>query len=312
MLISIIIPCYNVQDYIEECVRSAFSQIYQHIEVICIDNNSSDATWEKLIQLKQQYSKLIIVKETKTGAPAARNKGLTLSKGKWIQFLDADDLLYPNKILHQVTLINPDTPFIVGTSIFRKIDGSESVVLPLTDNVYKALYLTRLGNTCCNLWNKRLLLKANGWNESLKSSQEADLMFRLLKSSENVIIDTEPLTIVRERESGQISQSNPAKKWTRYVQLRLEIIEWLKTERMDYFKSNSNYFHSILLTNIRNIAPHNLSLAVSLREKHIPRYFLPTTINGHISVYSFLYFLLGFKCTEKLYKTVRKVLCLNH
>src|SRR5690554_4070958 len=105
MLISIIIPSYNVEDHIEKCVHSAFAQTHKPIEVICIDNNSTDNTWQKLKQLQEKYPSLLIDKELKPGAPAARNKGLALSKGEWIQFLDADDLLLPEKIEHQAKLL---------------------------------------------------------------------------------------------------------------------------------------------------------------------------------------------------------------
>lgn len=105
MLISIIIPAYNVEVYIKECIHSAFAQTHKPIEVICIDNNSTDNTWQKLKQLHEKYPSLLIDKELKPGAPAARNKGLALSKGEWIQFLDADDLLLPEKIEHQAKLL---------------------------------------------------------------------------------------------------------------------------------------------------------------------------------------------------------------
>ncbi len=105
MLVSVVIPCYNVEDYIEECIHSAFAQTHKPIEVICIDNNSTDNTWQKLKQLQEKYPSLLIDKELKPGAPAARNKGLALSKGEWIQFLDADDLLLPEKIEHQAKLL---------------------------------------------------------------------------------------------------------------------------------------------------------------------------------------------------------------
>ena len=85
MLISLIIPAHNVAPYIEECIHSAFAQTYSHIEVICIDNNSSDDTWKKLEQLKQQYPQLIIDKELKPGAPAASKqyKMLKASNNGW-------------------------------------------------------------------------------------------------------------------------------------------------------------------------------------------------------------------------------------
>ena len=105
MLISIIIPAYNVEVYIEECIHSAFAQTYNPIEVLCIDNNSTDNTWQKIKQLQETYPSLLIEKELKPDATAARYKGLSLSKGEWIQFLDADDLLLPEKIEHQAKLL---------------------------------------------------------------------------------------------------------------------------------------------------------------------------------------------------------------
>ncbi|MBS2212125.1 glycosyltransferase family 2 protein [Carboxylicivirga mesophila] len=306
MLISIVIPCYNVEQYIEECIRSCYAQSYSNIEVIAVDNNSTDKTLYKLKELQFSYPELIILQEKIPGAPAARNKGMHVAKGEWIQFLDADDLLKPNKIEHQVTLIQRDASFMATAYLKRPLKGNESEVYFNPKDIIKGLFNTNLGITSSNLWNKRFLIEVNGWNESLKSSQEANLMFRLLQINENIIIDSEPLTIVQERESGQISQGNPVKKWTQYIKLRLEIIDWLKNEQLEYFNRNKNYFYSILLTNIRNIAAHNLPLAVSLIKNHIPRYFFPSTINGHLSIYSFLYFLFGFKFTEKLYKTLRK------
>jgi len=106
MLISIIILCYNVQNYIVDCVESCIAQTYKSIEIICIDNNSSDKTPVILSDLKKKYPQLILGKEIKPSASAARNRGLSLAKGDWIQFLDADDLLMPAKIKHQVELIN--------------------------------------------------------------------------------------------------------------------------------------------------------------------------------------------------------------
>ena len=84
MLVSVIIPCYNVEHYIEECLNSVFDQTYKNIEVICIDNNSTDGTWNLLQTLKGVHENLFIEKELKPGANAARNKGLGLSKGETI------------------------------------------------------------------------------------------------------------------------------------------------------------------------------------------------------------------------------------
>ncbi|HHX61238.1 MAG TPA: glycosyltransferase family 2 protein [Epulopiscium sp.] len=301
MLISIIIPCYNVEDYIEECVHSAFAQTYTHIEVICIDNNSSDGTWLKLQLLKQHYPQLIIDKEPKPGAPAARNKGLLLAKGDWIQFLDADDLLLPNKIEHQVQLIQkqPNAIFIAGATIKRDVEGKETTVIPQEGNPFKSLFITQLGNTCSNLWNRLYLDKIGGWDETLQSSQEADLMFRLLQLSEEVIIDSKPLTIVRERESGQISQGNRTENWARYYNKRQEMVAWLQQNRPQDYAADKEFYNDTFFGILKIIASKDFKTANQLYKKHFKGRYSPSVHQMHsTSFYLRLHKILGFRMAE--------------
>ena len=181
MHVSIIIPTYNVEEYIEECINSAFAQTYQSIEVVCIDNNSTDDTWKRLEELKVKYPNLILDKESKPGAPSARNKGLSLARGEWIQFLDSDDLLLPSKIEHQVGYISNDISFIVGDFKYQYLNGDVKEIKLSENNIWVDLVHVRLGNTCSNLYSRKYLVKIGYWNEVLTSSQEYDLMFRLLK-----------------------------------------------------------------------------------------------------------------------------------
>lgn len=304
MLISIIIPCYNVEDYVEECVNSAFAQTYPNIEVICVDNNSSDSTWKKLELLKQKHPNLIISKELKPGAPAARNKGISLAKGEWFQFLDADDLILPNKIEHQVKLINSNSSFIAGACIKRDINGNETSIYPQSDNPFKSLFITQLGNTCSNLWNQCYIHKINGWDEALKSSQEADLMFRLLQINQEVIIDNQPLTIVRERASGQISQSNHTEKWLRYFNKRQEIVAWLQQNRPQQYAIDKDFYNDALfgiLKIINNNDQKELSTANRLYKQHFPKGYKPSAAQNHSTKgYILIFKLLGFKWAEKI------------
>ncbi|MGQ1891297.1 glycosyltransferase family 2 protein [Thermophagus sp. OGC60D27] len=301
MLISIIIPSYNVEDYIEACVHSAFAQTWPEKEVICIDNNSSDGTWQKLQQLKQQYPNLIIDKELKPGAPAARNKGLSHSRGQWVQFLDADDLLLPTKIEHQVQLagLNPESSFIAGACIKRDLKGKETNHLPRHDNPLKSLFITQLGNTCSNLWNRTFLEQINGWNESLKSSQEADLMFRLLQVNDRVIFDDEPLTIIRERPSGQISQTNPKEKWKRYYNKRLEMIRWIEQHRPELYAREKDFFMDNLFGILKIIGDEDISAATHLYRQHLKGRYTPSPSQTHSTrPYLLLYKMLGFRGAE--------------
>ncbi|WP_430811111.1 MULTISPECIES: glycosyltransferase family 2 protein [unclassified Carboxylicivirga] len=301
MLISIIIPCYNVQDYIAECVHSAYTQTYPHIEVICIDNNSSDATREKLEQLKQQYPQLIINKESKLGAPATRNKGLALAKGEWIQFLDADDLLMPEKIEHQVGMLkeNPDCSFIAGSCLKRDLTGKDTPNRPFERNPFKSLFVTQLGNTCANLWNRRYIDQIRGWDEALKSSQEADLMFRLLQQNDKVAFDQEPLTIVRERPFGQISQSNHSEKWQRFFNKRIEIVEWLQHYQPEHYKVEKAFYQDALFGILKIMAEEDFKTANRLHKQYLKEHYRPSPNQTHSTrPYVWLFNILGFRGAE--------------
>ena len=312
MLISIIIPAYNVENYIEECVRSAFAQSYPHIEVICIDNDSTDHTWQKLEQLKRQYPQLIIDKNLKPGAPQARNKGLKLSKGHWLQFLDADDLLMPEKIAHQAALINnspdADVPFIAANCLKRDLNGNEKRSNINKEHPFKSLFQTQLGITSSNLWNRQYTEKINGWDESLKSSQEADLMFRLLQVKVEVLYDDEPLTIVRERPEGQISQTNHTKYWIKKKKKRLEMLHWIAENNPTLYAQEKDFFEDSLFGILKILANDNLKEAHTLYKKHLKGRYVPSARQEHSTRgYLKLYKVFGFKGAEVLRKGLGQI-----
>jgi glycosyltransferase involved in cell wall biosynthesis len=102
-LISVIIPIFNSGKYISSCLNSVINQTFKNIEIICIDDGSKD----KSLKIVENYSKLderiIIISQKNKGSGIARNKGIKKSKGKYIAFMDSDDL-YPNKFTLELLL----------------------------------------------------------------------------------------------------------------------------------------------------------------------------------------------------------------
>ncbi len=294
MLVSVIIPCFNVQEYVSECIESVLGQNYQDLEIICIDNNSSDGT----LNILQKYStefpgKVIVLKEPRKGAPAARNRGITAAKGKWIQFLDADDLLSPEKIAHQVTysLQNEQAGFIAASFFKQRINGNiEEFILEKSDP-FKALFVTKLGNTCANLFLTSSVRDIGGWNTDLKSSQETDLMFRLLQNKTVVLFDNLPYTTIRERESGQISQSNPNKNWIQYIELRFAILVYLKNNCSDYFEIEKEFYYQKLFLQLKKMASFDLKRAKNLYDTYFEKDYSPFKSN----ILNAFFKLIGFK-----------------
>jgi glycosyltransferase involved in cell wall biosynthesis len=104
MLVSVVIPAFNAVEWISETIRTVLDQTYDDLEVIVIDDDSSDRTAlvaEDVLQNGRfPYQ---VVRQANVGVSAARNRGWRAAKGQWVQFLDADDLLHPRKIELQVS-----------------------------------------------------------------------------------------------------------------------------------------------------------------------------------------------------------------
>ena len=101
-LVSIIMPSYNTASFITETIDSVLNQTYSNWELIIVDDNSTDNT-DNLISKYVSDSRIIYVKNsTNVGAAVSRNRALTLAKGRWIAFLDSDDLWMPNKLQKQI------------------------------------------------------------------------------------------------------------------------------------------------------------------------------------------------------------------
>ena len=97
-LISVIVPVYNGQDYLEKCIESIEAQTYENIEVLIINDGSTDATGQVCVSLKQRYSNISVITTEDEGVSAARNVGLDAAKGAYVTFVDADDRIRPKML----------------------------------------------------------------------------------------------------------------------------------------------------------------------------------------------------------------------
>jgi len=310
ILVSVIIPCYNVEKYIDECVGSVINQSYKRLEIICIDNNSSDNTLYRLKQLKERYPKIIILEEYNQGASYARNRGLSIAKGKWIQFLDADDILLQNKIANQIEMLKEynDISFIVGSSSMKHINYPDMDIIAVDGNPFIKLLESRLGDTCANLFSKEMIDRVGGWNVNLSSSQESNLMFEILKINDKLLFDKEIYTIIRQREYGQISQSDPLKRWRIYIKLRVQIIEYLKSNLPDIYKKHEKIVLDIFFEILRVIIKYDQRMAIDYYQHYFPKDYTPTVSQVTTKIYLQLFKIFGFSRSEYIIFRLKKIL----
>ena len=304
MLISIIIPAYNVEDYIEECIHSAFAQTHKPIEVICIDNNSTDNTWQKLKQLQETYPSLLIEKELKPGAPAARNKGLALSKGEWLQFLDADDTLLPEKIEHQIKHITSGISFIAAASFAQAGDIRHEIKVNINNSIWENLAKVNLGITSSNLFSRKYITEVNGWDECLRSSQEYDLMFRMLKANPNIKYDTEPLTIINH-VPGSITRNSA--NLIRNLHTRIELLERIRTHvrsiQMD--KNSLKEIDQALFDVIRELTNYIPEDGCKAYKRYFNHKYKPIKSQATTHKYLILHQIFGYKNAHQIIKLLK-------
>lgn len=119
--ISIIVPIYNVSKYLDECISTILSQTYRNIQVILVDDGSTDNSLKICKSYEELDSRVIAITQTNSGVSAARNKGLEIADGEWVMFVDPDDKL-DTSIIEELLKQCNDRVDIVACSCFGFID----------------------------------------------------------------------------------------------------------------------------------------------------------------------------------------------
>ena len=225
--VSVIIPCFNAQASVSDAVASARRQQNVDLQIICVNDHSTDSTAQILSSLASQQEIEYFDAAQDKGAAYARNLGLEHARGDFIQFLDADDILLENKLCRQANILtNSDAGFIAGAYQYQNLSGDCSMHYPDSDH-WLGLIASRLGRTSANLFRKKALIALGGWSVRQKSSQEYELMYRLLKNHHLPALDNQPGALICAT-AGSISQSNLLDNSWRFIELRTRIINYLK------------------------------------------------------------------------------------
>ena len=121
-IISIIVPVYNTGKYLEKCLESIISQSLTNFEVICIDDGSTDNSYDILTTYKEKYNNFKIIYQENQGVAIARNNGLKYANGDYIIFIDSDDFItndYLEKLYNESIITNAD---VVICNFYRYYD----------------------------------------------------------------------------------------------------------------------------------------------------------------------------------------------
>jgi glycosyltransferase involved in cell wall biosynthesis len=218
--ISICIPTYNRKDYLKETLDSVFAQTYEDYEVVVLDDGSTDGTAE---MIKSYGHKVRYYWQKNAGEAAARNRLVELAEGKFITFIDSDDLLFPYAIEELVKIVETHGPDTIAYSSYVGIDDKGNEVkrkhlkLP-SGNIAVDLFEHIYVHSCGTLCTKKILQEANGFDVSLPVCSPY-VVWLLLSLKYNFIAAAKP-TFKRRRHSGNLSERSFANR-----KIELDVLE---------------------------------------------------------------------------------------
>lgn len=191
--ISIIIPCYNREKYISRTLQSVIDQTYRPLEVIIVDDGSTDGSVKILNEFKQENHvtgefEVQLLLQNNEGANTARNKGFLESKGQFIQFLDSDDILTSKKIEVEMAKFDPNIDIV-----YSKAQHFDSYTGKLMDKFWgreldgsSKDYFEFSWQTMCALYRRNTLLTHGLWDPEFSRGDDWEFQLRFVINGSNV------------------------------------------------------------------------------------------------------------------------------
>lgn len=227
-LVSIIIPIYNSDKFLAETIHSAMAQTWVNKEIILVDDGSTDNSLAIAKTFECEWIR--IFHQQNKGASAARNYGIREAKGEYIQFLDADDLLSPNKIEEQLKLLrNSINSLAIGPTVYFK-DGANPFEIPIIHEWFQEgsidnidflikLYGGELigpnygGMIALHSWltPRSVIEKAGFWNENLSFDDDGEYFCRVVLNADKIIYSEKAVAYYRKQVSNSLSSIKSVK-----------------------------------------------------------------------------------------------------
>lgn len=270
--ISIIVPVYNVEKHIERCVRSILGQTYRELEIILVDNNSTDDSLRICEELQKTDERVKIFQQSVPGAAATRNFGLDKATGDYITFVDSDDYLADNAYETVVERLS-DTAVDMVVFSYKYVDTNGDSLGWYEPIMSVAKLRTGVsGREACKVfltsrdvegfaWNKvfkRELLEKSGvrFDESKKAFEDIVFVFENLSKCRKVVFINEKLYYYRQVESSLVHQEFDSARYHEFDDAMQKIILLSKELGLEMEAISSYKYRKVLLyyPNRRSVA----------------------------------------------------------
>ncbi|MCM1010793.1 MAG: glycosyltransferase [Fusobacterium sp.] len=204
-LISVIIPVYNVEKYLRQCLESLVKQTYARLEFICINDGSQDNSLEILYEYAQVDGRIRIINQDNRGQGVARNRGIKAARGEYIAFVDADDFVELD--LFEKCLAKASDVIVFGVKTFYENNGR------VRQGQYSSKHFRQSGLfefhtiSCNKLYRKQFLDENNISFAALKTGEEQLFFLKCMLLAENISVVNEDLYFYRKNRTGSLTSA---------------------------------------------------------------------------------------------------------
>ena len=218
-LVSVIIPCHNVEQFLPTCLESVNDQDYRPLEVIIVDDGSSDRTSQIMSNFQSTQKDGLVVKcfyQLKQGAPHARNVACRQSQGEFIQFLDGDDILCSNKLSEQVAIFKNDSEVdvVYGDGqyliINRGGDGRKGRVISIghSSDIIESMLTGAWVPVFSYLSRRSSVQRCGPWDIKIKINQDYEYFLRMAMQGCRFYYKTGITGLYRKHSLNSISEQS--------------------------------------------------------------------------------------------------------
>ncbi len=250
--ISIIIPVYNVSEYLPTCLDSVINQTYKNLEIICVNDGSPDNSAAILFEYAKKDSRIKVINQENRGLSGARNTGFEQATGEYVYFLDSDDYIHPQMLERLAKALEKENADFACCK-YKKIWKTEPIE-KLQDKAYQVIE-----NPAAEFFAPKGVISVNVWSKLYRRDMIADLRFIvglvyedlpynncfMLKAKKGVLVPEEMYYYLQRGNS--LSQGQILRK--KNAQSYIEIIRFLheKLQNSPYYNAmRKKYFTSIL------------------------------------------------------------------
>ena len=240
MMVSIVVPVYNVQKYVGRCLDSLVSQTHEDIEIIVIEDGSTDGSRAVCEEYAKKDPRICLFTQENRGLAAVRNRGIAEAKGEYLAFVDSDDLVAPTFIEETLRITRDYDADIVATGIFAFINeseipvdlGPEAIRTYTAKEACHALFDATVDGLGCSIKLYKMSLITEAHFPEGKLHEDEFVMYRLLYRCKCLAVTNRKLYDYQSKRPDSITHA-------RYTLRRLDGVEAAR-ERMAFFKETDD------------------------------------------------------------------------